>query len=249
MEALAKLEMQSGNAAKAAKLANQLKKDFPKLAQGWLVQYELDMQQKQYAQAAKTMHELMDKGYFTTVTVLNLSRAEWAAGNKTEALDQVKAWLKLHDKDVEAMLYMASAEEAQGHGEAAQKYYENVLAVKPDHPVALNNLAWLLRNKDSARAQDLAEKAVKQHPDSPALADTLAVILMARGEDRRAVQLLQGFVSDGKKDAAPGLRYHYAQALVRTGKKGEAKALLTSLVVEDFPEKVSAQSLLKEISP
>lgn len=251
MEALAKLEIQSGNTAKAAKLADDLKKQFPKQPEGWLVDYELAMVQKQYGRASKTMHELMDKGFVTTVTVLDLSRADWAGGNKDEALDQVRAWLKLHDKDVEALLYMAAAEDTLGHGEAAQKYYENVLALRPDHPAALNNLAWLLRDKDSARAQTLAEKAVKLQPDSPPLADTLAVILMARGDNQRAAQLLRGFVGEGKKGAPAGLRYHYAQALVGTGKKQEAKALLTSLVADDaaFAEKASAQSLLKEISP
>lgn len=251
IEALAKLEIRSGNFARAGKLADELKGDFPKQPQGWLVDYELAMAQKHYGEAAKTMRELMNQGFVSTAIVLDLSRADWAAGKKEEALDQVTAWLKLHDKDVEALLYVAAAEDSLGHGEAAQKYYQDLLQLKPDHPVALNNLAWLLRDKDSARARHLAEKAVKLQPDSPAFADTLAVILMARGEDQRAAELLRGFVGPGKKDVSGGLRYHYAQALVRTGHKPEAKALLTSLVAEDgtFPEKASAKSLLKEIAP
>lgn len=248
--ALARLEMRNGNPDRAAKLASELEQDFPKLPEGWLVQYALAIQQKHYAEASQTMQQLMDKGFVNTDNVLNLARAQWAAGNRQEAVDRVAAWLKLHSKDVAALLYMAEAQEGLGDIDAAQKRYEEVLALAPRHPVALNNLAWLLRKRDPGRALSLAEEVTRQHPDSAAFADTLAVILMDRGDDQRAVEVLRGLVGGEAAQVPPTLRYHYAQALARTGNEGEAKALLSSLVNAggDFPEKAAAQALLQQLS-
>ena len=60
--------------------------------------------------------------------------------------------------------------------EAAEAAYRRALEVAPDNPIALNNLAWLLREQPTQRAEavKLAERSVELDPDSPAAWDTLA---------------------------------------------------------------------------
>lgn len=60
--------------------------------------------------------------------------------------------------------------------ETAEAAYRRALEVAPDNPIALNNLAWLLREQPTQRAEavKLAERSVELDPDSPAAWDTLA---------------------------------------------------------------------------
>ncbi|MGE5526625.1 MAG: tetratricopeptide repeat protein, partial [Rhodospirillaceae bacterium] len=91
------------------------------------------------------------------------------------------------------------------------------------------------------------ERAYKAEPGNAGTADTLAMILVERGEVRRGVELLQKAVS-----AAPGvpaIRYHYAQALMKAGERGRAKTELQQVVNStiQFPEKAEATRLLAQL--
>ena len=73
--------------------------------------------------------------------------------------------------------------------------YEKALNLEPDHPVALNNLAWLLatasdrRVRDIPRAVELAERAVALERNSMFL-DTLAEAYYTAGRISEAVEVI-----------------------------------------------------------
>ena len=104
---------------------------------------------------------------------------------------------------VAAQLTLGHLQFAQGELAAACAAYEQVLALRPDHPEALNNLAWVLGTDPSAfedqleRAKRYARRAVEQDPRNVNYHDTLAVILLripdaleaAREEFERCVAL------------------------------------------------------------
>lgn len=76
---------------------------------------------------------------------------------------------------------------------AAAAAYEASLALQPDNPDALNNLAWLLASEDDIQMQDppralkLAQRAIELK-QSPYIWDTLAQALFVNGRIQEAIQ-------------------------------------------------------------
>ena len=72
------------------------------------------------------------------------------------------------------------AAEAEGDQERAALLYREALRAVPQHLEASNNLAWILATtersglRDPKAAVGLAETALAQDPNSPAILDTLA---------------------------------------------------------------------------
>jgi len=85
----------------------------------------------------------------------------------------------------------------------AKEVYEKILAVDPDRPVSLNNLAWLLATsgdsalRDRKRALVLAKKAVSLER-SPVYLDTLAEAYYVNGYREEAVQTIKEVLSKAK---------------------------------------------------
>lgn len=245
--ALAKLDIQEGRYAEARKAAADIQRQSPRLDEGWVIEYDAQMEQKQYSQALQTAQDLIDKGRANTANVLRAARAQWAAGQQEGAIQRVQAWIATQSKDADAHLYVAQAQEALGKRQEAKQAYERVLALAPDNPVALNNLAWLIRDEDTTRAVKLAEQAYKKSPNSPALADTYGMVLVISKQYQQAAEVLGGAA---RRSTDLNIQYHYALSLARAGQPEEAKAILSRALDAkgDFSERQAAQGLLKELS-
>lgn len=89
--------------------------------------------------------------------------------------------------------------------------YEEALALEPETPIALNNLAWILLTspdksiRDEGRALGLAERAVALERAAPFL-DTLAEAHYANGNPERALRLMEEAlaVAEDRKDYYEG---------------------------------------------
>jgi Flp pilus assembly protein TadD len=95
--------------------------------------------------------------------------------------------------------------------------YRKILAVNPNEPIALNNLAYALavRKGQAAEAIGYAERANTVTRGNPTIADTLAWIQHLLGRDREAAQLLSRVVK-----ALPGnaeVRLHAAVVYAAVG--------------------------------
>jgi len=97
-----------------------------------------------------------------------------------------------------AMLY----HKMEDYGKA-KEVYEKILALDPDRPVSLNNLAWLLATsddpgiRDRKRALVFAKKAVS-FERSPVYLDTLAEAYYVNGYQQEAVQTIKEAISKAK---------------------------------------------------
>lgn len=74
--------------------------------------------------------------------------------------------------------------------------FRAVLALKPDHLAALNNLAYYLAHSDPPlrdldAAAEHIDKALKLAPNQPMLVDTAVDVYVARGQRDRAVRLIR----------------------------------------------------------
>jgi Flp pilus assembly protein TadD len=83
-----------------------------------------------------------------------------------------------------------------------------------------------------ARAQATAEAALKAAPKRPDVMDTLAWILVGKGDAARAVALLRDAQALAPK--AREIRYHLAAALAASGDKAGARKELDGLLAGDM---------------
>lgn len=78
----------------------------------------------------------------------------------------------------------------------AEQAYRKVIELKPDSPMALNNIAWILvtcdpKFRDPARAVELANRAVELMPQEGAYWNTLGVAHYRAGAHQAALDALQ----------------------------------------------------------
>ena len=117
----------------------------------------------------------------------------------------------------------------------------------PNDVAALNNLAWLLADSDTARAETLARRANSIVPQAGAIADTLGWVLIKAGKYQEAVRVLKQ-----ASEAMPNERsigYHYALAAAKAGDKETARKKLQSVLADNvaFEGKEAAVQLSQEL--
>ncbi|QSP93513.1 tetratricopeptide repeat protein [Marinobacter salinisoli] len=105
---------------------------------------------------------------------------EWTEEWVSKAPDSPAAHLKRGD------ILLQHGNEAE-----AETHYEKVLELRAGNVTALNNLAWLLRERDRKRALELAGKAVELAPQSAAILDTYGWILHLDGQHQAAAEQLE----------------------------------------------------------
>jgi hypothetical protein len=130
---------------------------------------------------------------------------------------------------------------------AAVTHYQAVVRLQPENVIALNNLAWAAGQLGDPKALDYAQRALRIAPESPLVLDTIGVLLVSSGDTSKGLEYLTRAVAlvPDRND----IRLNYAKALVKAGKKDEARKELTQLaaVSQDFSGKAEIPALLKQV--
>lgn len=224
-------------------ILKELSPEHPEVIQLDAVRARLDGNQKE---ALVLTQSAFDKAP-TTRNMLVLAQQNWSMGKKVEAENILDNWLKEHPKDVLAHLELADMYLGQGEEVKAGDEYSKVLDLQNNNPLALNNLAWLLRDKKTKQALEYAERAVEHSQESPLALDTLAVVLLKNDELTRAQRTIERAMK--KNSTNPSIKYHSAMINAAAGDKAKAKKELIELLSEkdDFPERKEAEQLLKQL--
>lgn len=173
-------------------------------------------------------------------------RALQAAGRQQEASARIIAWLERQPADQPTRMYYASALLAANDFAGASSQYLKVVERSPDNVVALNDLAWTLLQQKDPRALAHAERAHRLAPRNPAVADTLAAILLERGDTARALPLLRKAVEGAPK--ASEIRFHLAQALLKAGDRAGARTECEQLLKRpDFKRQDEVRRMLAQL--
>jgi tetratricopeptide (TPR) repeat protein len=131
----------------------------------------------------------------------------------------------------------------------AQDLYQKALQVQPDHPLAANNLAYLMLehggNVDVALS--LAQGARRQRQDLPEAADTLAWAYYRKGVYASAITLLEEAVKNVPRN--PTYHYHLGLAYQKSGDAVRAKTHLNRAlqIQHDFPNAEEARKALAQL--
>jgi cellulose synthase operon protein C len=231
------LDIDAGRTAEALATARQVQKQRPTQAIGYVLEGDVYALKKSWGEAANVYRTGIKQSGATELAV-KLYAALLAGGASGEADRFADGWLKDHAKDAPFRLYLADTASARKDFATASKHYRVLLEAQPNNPVMLNNLAWTLAQNKDPKAIEYAEKAYNLAPDQPDVMDTLAGVLIEKGETARGLALLQKAVALAPQRAL--IRFNLAKALVKTGKKDEAKKELDELA--KLGDKFSAQA-------
>jgi putative PEP-CTERM system TPR-repeat lipoprotein len=183
----------------------------------------------------------------TNFNLLRLTNAKWAAGDREGAVRLLESWVQKYPRDHLTRLELANRYFSMDREERAITEYQAVLELDPENSIVLNNLAWLLRDREPAQALRYANQASELEPSSSLVQDTLAVVLLKNGEIDKAKRTIDRVLL--KVPNNPTMRYHSAMIDAAAGRTETAKRTLSSLVqdADDFPQKREAAQLLAEL--
>ncbi len=176
-----------------------------------------------------------------TNTVLALGSYLEVAGETDAAQKLYRSWLQENPTDSTVRLKLAVDEMAAGADATAS--YREVLAQDENNVIALNNLAWLLRDSDPKESLQLARKAAQLAPRNAAVLDTLAMVELANGNLMQAERNIMRALDQQPEE--PSMQYHRALIQQANGQEAEAAMTLKDVLAGDgdFPEKAEAKAL------
>ncbi len=223
----------------------KIKKSYPENPKVLSLQAELAMRQNEPQKAIKLYQRALAKKP-DSETAVALSRAYWRVGKQEKAEETLDDWLKKYPQDLKVAYMRSVLYRTMGEDKRAIKQLEEILQKNPKQADVLNDLAWVLRNQDPDKALQYAEKAVEIDPNAGMISDTLAMVLLARGERGRALAVMQPVA---EKFNFPSVQYHWAKILVANRRRQEAIKVLEKLLNNraSFPEREEAQNLLADL--
>jgi tetratricopeptide (TPR) repeat protein len=152
------------------------------------------------------------------------------------------------DSDV-AVTTLALALEGAGRADDAKRAYEQVLKLKPDHGIALNNLAFLMAETggDLNQALTYAQRAKQRLPQIYEVSDTLGWIYLKKNLSDNAIEIFRDLVTKAPKHST--FRYHLGMALSQKGDRSNAARELQEALKHNPPqaEAVKIKELLAKL--
>lgn len=245
-DALVQAELRTGHPDQAEAAAAEGQRINPTAAAATALLGEVKLARNQPSQAARLFADAMAQAP-NPVLLARQIEAEQRSGSITAARAAAQDWLAKHPGDAVVSRALGNAELASGNTVQAQALFEDLQKRTPDDPMVLNNLAWLIQDKDRPRALELAAKAHALVPGAPDVTDTYGWLLVRGGEPDKGVPLLRD-ASDKAPDSAI-IRYHFAAALAATGATAEAKQVLERLLASParFDDRADAEKLLGQL--
>jgi len=240
--ALTAIEVAEGKRAAALSRVLELQKRFPDSATVHTLAGDILTVHARHSEAVRAYERAFQLAPSGPL-VLSWFKALRGAGQPGLARQKLVEWLQQRPDDQAVRLHLASLDRDTGNPAAALPHYEYLLRPNPDNPLVLNELAIAYQRLKDARALDTAERAYRLAPN-PAVADTLAMILLDRGDARRALEVMQKAADQAGTD--PEWRLNYVRVLLRNGRTAQARSELQQLarLPAGTPQALEAQRML-----
>ena len=164
-------------------------------------------------------------------------------GGARKTLDDV---MKQHPKAAEPWVRLGMLATAEGRNNDAKAAYKSALDRDPNHPIALNNLAMmsLSTGENPSVAEGLIRRALRMLPNSGALQDTLASVLVAKQDVRGALTAIQLAAKLDPRD--PGIQLHLAEIMLLNGDKAGAKRVAEAIKSTPGVDQPRLQAVLRK---
>jgi putative PEP-CTERM system TPR-repeat lipoprotein len=145
-----------------------------------LLKADLAMREQKFPQAITLYGDLYKRNPNADLAQ-KLGQAYWTNGDKKAALSVLTDAAKQQPKSSKLQYAVATAYQDMGDAAHAIESYKAAIRLDNQNVAALNNLAWLLKDSDLAKAREYAEKASELAPGNKAVKDTLAEITKRQG--------------------------------------------------------------------
>jgi tetratricopeptide (TPR) repeat protein len=154
-----------------------------------------------------------------------------AQNRVSEALDQYRKVVEKRPV-APALTMLGILEDSQNNTAEAEKAYRRALELSPNTPIAANNLAWLIAEKQGNldEALQLATLAVSKGQTTAGFYDTLGWVYLKKGLASPAVEQFRKAVAIEDTTAqktgiapTPGYRVRLGMALAKSGDKDSAR--------------------------
>jgi tetratricopeptide (TPR) repeat protein len=233
---------------RALQVAREVQNDLPKAPLGYVLEGDVLAASKKYAQAAG----LYEKAYAMRRSGLVATKIydAWVdAGKPEQGEARLKSWLVEQPGDLATRRHLAYSRMQRGKYALAIEQYRFVLERQPKDAVALNNVAWAMNKLKDPGALGFAQRAYELNSSDAGIADTLAQILVDKGDLAGGLDVLQKAVATEPSNRE--IRYHLAQALVKSGNKAKAINQLEIIIGSGpkFPQEAEAIALLRQLRP
>jgi tetratricopeptide (TPR) repeat protein len=171
-------------------------------------------------------------------------------GDSDEAIETAGKILELFPENLDSKFYLATLCQDAKRDKKAIELYEDIISRKPDHVLALNNLADMLSESEDLRrldrAHDLAQKAVSAAPENGMVLDTLGWIFYKKKNYQQALDTLEKSVSILPEN--PIALYHLGAVQNVLGNREESKKNLEMALTisPNFKHAEEARKLLNQ---
>lgn len=241
------LMVADGRPKDALELARGMQQRSPAAAAGYLLEAAVQQRMKAPDAAIAVLRQGVSKATAKSDLAIALHKALLLKGPAADADRMGTQWLKEHPDDLDFEYHLATVAILRNNLDAAEPLLQQVLARAPEHPLALNNLAWVLAKRGRPGAVGYAQKALDLLPNRPALLDTLAMAQAAEKQYPKALETQRKAI-----DIAPGdmgLRLNLAKIAIQAGDKALAKTELERLAAQGtkLPYQAEVTRLLKTL--
>jgi tetratricopeptide (TPR) repeat protein len=180
-----------------------------------------------------------------------LGKVEIQEGSADKALALYQQSIKDNPREVTFYILSGELYEARKDWDDAKAMYQQALSVSPDHPLASNNLAFVMLQQGGNVdvAMGLAQTARRGMPDSPNAADTLGWAYYHKGVYDSAINQFQEAIRLGAKRGDPDdadIHYHLGLAYQKSNQTALARQQLEKAVKLD-PKNDDARKKLLEL--
>jgi putative PEP-CTERM system TPR-repeat lipoprotein len=210
----------------AMAVARTVQKERPMEPIGWLLETDVHANQRALDPAITSMRTALERGK-TTDHAIRLHALYAIAGHNADADQFAAAWTRDQPKDARFVFHLGSMAMDKKDYAGAEARYRQVLALSPDQPLALNNIAWVMTQQGKPGAVAYAEKAQKLLPEQASVMDTLAAALAAEDQLPKAIEWQRMAVA--KAPGNPGYQLTLAKLLIKSGDKTAARGQLEQL--------------------
>ncbi len=183
--------------------------------------------------------------------LLKLGQVQAAQGSVSQALALYRQSIKDHPREIAFYILAGEMYESQSDWNNAKAMYQKVLEIKPDDPLASNNLAYVMLqqggNVDVALA--MAQTARRGMPNSANAADTLGWAYFQKGVYRSAIDMFQESLRLNQKRGAaddPTVHYHLGLAYQKVNQPAQARQQLER-ALKINPNNSDARKALSEL--
>ncbi len=202
------------------------------------------------AEAAFEKASELDKNNLDAL--IKLAQVEAAKGATEQAIATCRRAVENHPNEASFYVLMGDLYRSREDWNNATDAYQKALAIKPQNPLALGSLAYVMLQSGGNLdvALGLAQTARRGMPGSPAVADTLGWIYYQKGAYRSAIDALQQALKLGQQNNSPDdprVHYHLGMAYAKSGQSALARQQLQQVLKID-PKSREAEDAKKGLS-